>query len=101
MYAKLGLGPRRSDADHQHAFVSAEIFRIQDLVEDAARGAGDQADPGEVQEIFDARSAQTGDEQGMDGSVQPRRHQPGGRMHSAAIADADMSRVVPSAAVHY
>ncbi len=62
-------------------------------------GAGDQADPGEIQEIYDARSAQSGDEQGSDGGVQPRRHQSGGRMLSDVFADADLVRAEHGAAI--
>ena len=53
----------------------AAHLQLQDDAENAARGTGNQADPGKIQEIFDARSAQSGNEQGSDGRVQPRGHQ--------------------------
>src|ERR1700719_1519105 len=98
VYSQLGLVHRCPDADYQHAFVSVEIHGIQNVAEDAARDSGDKADSGEVQKIFDARSAQSRDEQGSDGGVQPRGHQPSGWLYSTIIADAHLVRLVPGAA---
>ena len=44
--AELGMGDRAADAGHQHGAVPAAHFQLQNHDENAARGAGSQADPG-------------------------------------------------------
>src|SRR5271163_1527889 len=88
--SELRLGDRDSDADNQHGDFSAQDEELALNAEDAESGAGNQADSGPLQEIFDERSAQEQNERRSDGGVRARRHQPDGKLYSDAFPDADL-----------
>src|SRR5207253_5272163 len=72
--------------------------RLQNDAENAARGAASQSHSGKVQEVFHARSAQDGNEQGSDGDLQQGGHQSRGRLHPAASAVSHLVWVVSRSA---
>src|ERR1700761_9123274 len=84
------MGDCRVDACHQHAAFPAAHLELQNDAEDAARGAGNQTDPGQIQEVLDARSAKSGDEQGSDGRLLARGNQPRWRLLPDVFADAHL-----------
>src|SRR5688572_17478299 len=97
LHTKLRLGHRSDDHRHQHAAVSAEAEELAFDAKDAARGAGNQGNPGPLQEVFHAGPSQAGDEQGSDGGVQPRRDQSDGELPADGSAAADLVGSLPYA----
>ena len=95
--AELGLVHRADDAGDQPRDVSAEDEELAFDAEDAESGAGNPADSGSLQEIFDERSAQEKNERRSDGGVQPRRHQPDGQLPADGVSDADLVGAVARA----
>src|SRR5262249_42753639 len=75
VHPELGMVDRRSHAHSEYAAFPAAHLRLQNHVQNAARRSRNQGHPGKIQEIFHARSAQSGDEQGSDGHLQPRGNQ--------------------------
>ena len=86
---------------HQYGALSAEGEELAVHAEDAEGGAGNPPDSGPLQEIFHARSAQAGDEQGSDGGVQPRGREPHGELPAASDPDADLVWTLPHAERHH
>ena len=97
LHSELGLGDRRSYADHQLRVVPAEDEELALDAEDAEGGARNPRDSGSLQEIFDERSAQTEDERRSDGHLPARRHQSVGELPADAVADADLVGAVARA----
>src|SRR5580658_4128955 len=95
--AQLGMVHRLDDAGHQPRDVSAENEKLALDAEDAESGAGNPADSGSLQEIFDERSAQEKNERRSDGDLQPRRHQPVGQLPADGVSNANLVGAVARA----
>src|SRR5208282_1943624 len=95
--SELRLGDRGDDSGHQHGALSAEVPQLSPDAENAEGDAGDQTDPGPLQEVLDARPAQAGNEQGSDGGLQPGRSEPDWRVPADGDPDAHLVRALPDA----
>ena len=95
---ELGLGDCGFHGRADDAAAADSDLDVPLRAEDATRCAGDQVDPGSLQEIFDERSSQAQNERGSDGGVPAGRDQSGGKLPADAGTVPNLDCVLPDVA---